>query len=93
VVQPSAAECRLGVIRDWDETSSSSRHVGYAAESGSEIRVLASATMGRCGVDAVARRVIQAPKLEPRMVRYELTDHEWAAIKPMLSLDRAQLCA
>jgi hypothetical protein len=28
--------------------------------------------------------VIQALKLEPRMMRYELTDYEWAAIKPML---------
>jgi len=35
-------------------------------------------------VDGVARRVIQAPKLEPRIMRYELTDYEWAAIKPML---------
>jgi transposase len=28
--------------------------------------------------------VIQAPKPEPRIVRYELTDYEWAAIKPFL---------
>jgi transposase len=28
--------------------------------------------------------VIQAPKLEPRIMRCELTDYEWAAIKPML---------
>jgi len=35
-------------------------------------------------VDVVARRVIQAPKLEPRIVRYELSDYEWVAIKPML---------
>ena len=26
--------------------------------------------------------VIQAPELEPRIVRYELSDYEWAAIKP-----------
>jgi transposase len=35
-------------------------------------------------VDGVARRVIQVPKLEPRIMRHEFTDHEWAAIKPML---------
>jgi len=36
-------------------------------------------------VDGVARHVIQAPKPEPGIImRYELTDHEWAAIKPML---------
>ena len=28
--------------------------------------------------------MIQASKPEPRIMRYELTDHEWAAIKPML---------
>ena len=28
--------------------------------------------------------VIQAPTREPRIMRYELTDFEWAAIKPML---------
>src|SRR5439155_58984 len=30
------------------------------------------------------RRVIQAPEPEPRIMRYELTDHEWTAIKPFL---------
>jgi transposase len=35
-------------------------------------------------VDGAALHVIQAPKLEPRIMRYELSDFEWAAIKPML---------
>jgi hypothetical protein len=35
-------------------------------------------------VDDAGRRVIQAPKLEPRIMRYELTDYEWTAIKPFL---------
>jgi hypothetical protein len=30
------------------------------------------------------RAVIQAPKLGLRIMRYELTDREWAAIGPML---------
>src|SRR5262249_60514631 len=34
--------------------------------------------------DGVAQRVIQAPKPEPRIMRYELTDFDWAAIKPFL---------
>ena len=28
--------------------------------------------------------VIQTPKLGARIMRYELADHEWTAIKPML---------
>jgi transposase len=28
--------------------------------------------------------VIQAPELEPRIMRYELSDYEWTSIKPML---------
>ena len=36
------------------------------------------------GVDGVARDVIQALKPEPRIIRYELSDYEWTAIKPML---------
>ena len=28
--------------------------------------------------------VIQAPEPEPRIIRYELSDHEWSAIKPTL---------
>jgi hypothetical protein len=35
-------------------------------------------------VDGLAWRVIQAPKPEPRIMRYELTDYEWAAIKASL---------
>ena len=31
---------------------------------------------------------IQIPKLEPRIMRYELTDYEWAAIRPMLPTAR-----
>src|SRR5580698_8802872 len=38
----------------------------------------------RFAVDRVAPAVIQAPKLESRIMRYELSDYEWAAIKPML---------
>lgn len=30
---------------------------------------------------------IQAPKLEPRIMRYGLADDEWTAIKPMLPKD------
>jgi transposase len=28
--------------------------------------------------------MIQASKLEPRIMRYEITNHEWSTIKPML---------
>jgi hypothetical protein len=53
-------------------------------ESGSKISVLASAAMGLLRVDGVALHVIRAPKLESRIMRYELSDFEWATIKPML---------
>jgi hypothetical protein len=34
--------------------------------------------------DGIAADMIQAPKLESRIMRYELGDYEWTAIKPML---------
>jgi hypothetical protein len=53
-------------------------------ESGSNLRALEApqrrAVVGCC----TGQGVIQAPKLEPRIMRYALTDYEWAAIKPML---------
>jgi hypothetical protein len=33
-------------------------------------------------LERIAADVIQAPKLEPRIMRYELSDYEWTAIKP-----------
>jgi hypothetical protein len=59
-----------------------------------EDRVLGGG-MAVCGAGAAAggiaarigvgrRAVIQASKLELRIMRHELTDHEWAAIKVML---------
>src|SRR3982074_1306718 len=35
-------------------------------------------------LEGIAADVIQAPKLEPRIMRYELSDYEWPPIKPML---------
>jgi len=35
-------------------------------------------------VDPIALAVIQFPKPEPRIMRYELTDYEWATIKSLL---------
>jgi transposase len=53
------------------------RSCPLCAESGSKFRAL-------LWVDGAARDVIQAPKLEPWIVRDELSDFEWAAIKPLL---------
>jgi hypothetical protein len=35
-------------------------------------------------IDGAALHMIQAPKLEPRIMRHERTVYEWAAIKPFL---------
>src|SRR6476620_8905290 len=36
-------------------------------------------------LDGIAADMIQAPKLEPRIImRYELSDYGWTSIKPML---------
>src|SRR5262245_15574717 len=52
-------------------------------ESGSEIRYW-HLSQRAVGVDDATQRVIQASKLEPRIMRYELTDYEWTAINPFL---------
>jgi transposase len=58
-------------------------HVRCSAESESKFRGLA-APLRPCRVDDAAVGVIQAPKPEPRIMRCELSDYEWTAIKPML---------
>jgi transposase len=63
--------------------SSKPGHVRCSAESGSKFRALA-APLRSCRVDDTAVGVIQAPKPEPRIMRYELSDYEWTAIRPML---------
>ena len=40
--------------------------------------------LSRFIVDPIALAVIQAPKLKLRIMRYELTDYEWAAVRPFL---------
>ena len=35
-------------------------------------------------VDGTAAEVIQALKLEPRIMRYELSEYDWSGVKPML---------
>ena len=49
-----------------------------------EVKGIGICLAGPSRVEGVARRVIQAPKPEPRIMRYELNDYEWTAIKPML---------
>jgi hypothetical protein len=42
------------------------------------------ASEGALPVGGAARDVIQVPKLEPQIMRYELSDYEWSVINPML---------
>src|SRR5882757_8525671 len=74
---------RFGVIRDRAEPTASPAMsaMGPKAEVNSEHERLRD---GLLRVEGTAVDVIQAPKLEPRIMRYELNDYEWTAIKPML---------
>ena len=74
----------LWVIFDPVETSGRSCHVGCAPKSGSKISALAARRISVLRVDGIDQRVIQAPEPGPRIMRYELTDYEWTAIKPFL---------
>jgi hypothetical protein len=40
--------------------------------------------LARSAVDLALPGVIQAPKVEPQFMRYELSDCEWSVIMPML---------
>jgi hypothetical protein len=55
--------------------SSKSGQVRHAAESGNKLITLVARPWG-VAVDGAARAVIQAPKPEPRIMRYELSDYE-----------------
>lgn len=70
----------------WDEASRRSRYVGCGPESGSKIRGIVMCRDGPLRVDGIARRVISSSQTgaSNHIMRYELNDHEWAAIKPML---------
>jgi len=76
--------CRIRVIRDRVEPGSKSGYVRYAAESGSKIQSIKGLAHQALRLDRNAVEMIQAPKPEPRIMRYELSDYEWTAIKPML---------
>jgi hypothetical protein len=54
---------------------------GCAAESGSNIGVVGICRDRPLWLDDAARRVIQTLKPEPGIMRCELTDCEWSAIK------------
>ena len=65
------------------QANSKSGHVPYAAESGSKFRALAD-SREPLRLDGAAGDAIQSPQLGPRIMRYELSDYEWTAIKPTL---------
>jgi transposase len=49
-----------------------------------QIQIISGPAKAPCRVDDTAVRVIRGPKPELRIMRYELSDYEWTAIKPML---------
>jgi transposase len=68
---------------DRDAANSISRHVGRISEAEVK-RGIGICQNGPWWVDDATQHMIQASKLEPRIMRYELTDYEWTAIKPFL---------
>jgi hypothetical protein len=61
-------------------------------ESGNKISAVAWPRL-IVAVDDDNRRVTQASKPEPRIMRYELTDYEWKAVKPFLPNKPRGFCA
>ena len=57
-------------------------HVGFAESL--ICPVIGPLRTWRFALEVVGPDVVQAPEREPRIMRYELSDHEWAVIKPML---------
>ncbi len=49
-----------------------------------KISALAADEISVLRVDGIDQRVIQTPEPGPRIMRYELTDYKWTAIKPFL---------
>jgi transposase len=60
------------------------RSCPLCTESGSKFRAFDDTSTGYCGLMALPETCFQAPKLESWIVRYELSDSEWATIKPLL---------
>jgi transposase len=48
------------------------------------VRLAGNLENTKFGVEDIGIGVIQALKLEPRIMRYELSDYEWAAVRPFL---------
>ena len=68
----------LGDRRVWFGSIASFGHVGDGSARPP------TADLPPWAVDLAVPGMIQAPKVEPRFVRYELSDCEWGVIKPML---------
>ncbi len=62
--------------------SSKSGYGGYAPKA--EVHGISGCNYRLLRVDVSALGVIQAPEPDPRILRYELSEFEWAAIKPVL---------
>jgi hypothetical protein len=47
--------------------------------------------LGAHATEVTHQTMIQGSKSEPRIMRYELFDHDWSAIKPMLP-NKVKVC-
>src|SRR6516225_174172 len=71
-----SSQCPLWLIRDRNMPAKGS---AMPPESGSRIGIFASGAMDLCRL-MVRPCTLASSKKERRMMRYELTDYEWAAI-------------
>jgi hypothetical protein len=49
-----------------------------------ELSISTATTGVNTGLGGSAADVVEVPRLQPRIMRYELSDFDWTAVKPML---------
>jgi hypothetical protein len=74
----------LWVIRYSFTARTKSLNVRHGSKADAKLEQFASVAKVHLPIDGVALGVVQTAKLEPRIIRYHLGDHDWSVIKPTL---------